>query len=168
MGWSDEAFRDADDVLGEGTDAMYVSGSLGREQFDKLIAHGGYPKLADYLHAAYPGTKFIAAGQKNYAVYSSNGPTGDISVTFSGRNAGLRRRRREQLPQPDGLQRPRVHHSTPRLRPLLRRRRVVALLRHGHDLAGLDVPARRQPLRARHATRRTSAATRGSPTPAWR
>ena len=87
MGWSDEAFRDADNVLGAGTDAMYVSGSLGREDFNKLITHGGYPKLADYLHAAYPGTKFIAAGQKNYAVFSSNGPTGDISVTFSGRNA---------------------------------------------------------------------------------
>jgi hypothetical protein len=86
MGWSDEAFRDADDVLGAGTDSMWVSGSLTREQFDALIAHGGYPKLADYLHAAHPGTKFIAAGQKNYAVYSSNGPTGDISVTFSGRN----------------------------------------------------------------------------------
>ena len=87
MGWSDEAFRDADDVLGGGTDAMYVSGSLTRDQFNALITHGGYPKLADYLHAAHPGTKFIAAGQKNYAVYSSNGPTGDISVTFSSRNA---------------------------------------------------------------------------------
>jgi hypothetical protein len=86
MGWSDEAYRDADNVLGGGADAMYVSGSLTRAQFDLLIAHGGYPKLADHLHAAHPGTKFIAAGQKNYAVYSSNGPTGDISVTFSGRN----------------------------------------------------------------------------------
>ena len=65
---------------------MWVSGSLTRDQFNSLIAHGGYPKLADYLHAAHPGTKFITVGQKNYAVYSSNGPTGDISVTFSSRN----------------------------------------------------------------------------------
>jgi hypothetical protein len=50
------------------------------------LRHGDYPKLADYLHAAHPGTKFISAGQKNYAVYSSNGPTGDIAVTFSSRN----------------------------------------------------------------------------------
>ena len=67
------------------TDEMYVTGSLGRDDFNELIAHAGYWKLADYLHAAHPGTKFIAAGQKNYAVYSSNGPTGDISVTFASR-----------------------------------------------------------------------------------
>jgi hypothetical protein len=65
---------------------MWISGSWTRDQFNTLIAHQGYRKLADYLHEKYPGTKFIAAGQKNYAVYSANGPTGDISVTFSGRN----------------------------------------------------------------------------------
>ena len=86
MGWADEAFRDSDDVLGAGKDSMWISGSLTRDQFNALIAHGGYWKLADYLHAAHPGTKFITAGQKNYAVYSANGPTGDISVTFSSRN----------------------------------------------------------------------------------
>jgi hypothetical protein len=86
MGWADEAFRDSDDVLGAGKDSMWITGSLTRDQFNALIAHGGYPKLADYLHAARPGTKFITAGQKNYAVFSANGPTGDISVTFSSRN----------------------------------------------------------------------------------
>jgi hypothetical protein len=87
MGWSDEVFRDAGNVLGAGTNSMWITGSLTRDQFNALIADGGYPKLADYLHAAHPGTKFIAAGQKDYAVWTSNGPTGDISVTFSGRNA---------------------------------------------------------------------------------
>src|SRR3954447_15882860 len=86
MGWADEAFRDTDNVLGVAPDSMWISGSLTRDQFNALIAHGGYPKIADYLHAAHPGTKFIAAGQKNYAVFTSNGPTGDISVTFSSRN----------------------------------------------------------------------------------
>jgi hypothetical protein len=86
MGWADEAFRDSDDVLGAGKDSMWITGSLTRDQFNSLIAHGAYPKLADYLHAAHPGTKFITAGEKNYAVYTSNGPTGDISVTFSSRN----------------------------------------------------------------------------------
>jgi hypothetical protein len=85
MGWSDEAFRDVDGVLGP-QNGMYISGSLGRDQFNALIAHGGYKKLPDYLHAARPGTKFIAVGQKNYAVYSSSNAAGDISVTFSGRN----------------------------------------------------------------------------------
>src|SRR5215210_3716860 len=84
MGWADEAFRDSDGVLGTKND-MYITGSLTRDDFNKLIAHGGYWKLADYLEDAHPDTKFIAAGQKNYAVYTSNGPTGDISVTFSSR-----------------------------------------------------------------------------------
>jgi hypothetical protein len=86
MGWADEVYRDTDNVLGVAPDSMWISGSLTRDQFNALIAHGNYPKLADYLHAAHPGTKFIAAGQKNYAVFTSNGPTGDISVTFSSRN----------------------------------------------------------------------------------
>jgi hypothetical protein len=85
MGWSDEAHRDVDGVLGPKND-MWISGSWSRQQFNDLIAHSGYPKLADYLHAAHPGTEFITAGQKNYAVYSANGPTGDIAVTLSSRN----------------------------------------------------------------------------------
>jgi hypothetical protein len=86
MGWSDEAHRDVDGVL-DPPNGMWISGSWTRDQFNTLIAHQGYRKLADYLHEKYPGTKFIAAGQKDYAVHSANGPTGDISVTFSGRNA---------------------------------------------------------------------------------
>ncbi len=86
MGWADEAYRDSYNVLGGGDDAMWISGSLSRTQFNSLISHAGYNKLADHLHAAYPGTKFITVGQKNYAVYSANGPTGDISVTLSSAN----------------------------------------------------------------------------------
>jgi len=86
MGWSDEAFRDADDVLGQGANSMWISGSLTRDQFNSLIAHGGYRKLPDYLHAARPGGKYIVVGEKNYAAFSSAGPTGDITVTFSSRN----------------------------------------------------------------------------------
>ena len=62
MGWADEAFRDSDNVLAGGTDAMWISGSLGRTQFNDLISHGGYAKLADHLKAAHPGTKFITVG----------------------------------------------------------------------------------------------------------
>jgi hypothetical protein len=88
MGWADEAFRDSDDVLGAGAGSMWISGSLTRDQFNALIAHGGYPKLPDYLHAAHPGTKYVVVGEKNYAAFSSSGPTGDITVTFSSRNFG--------------------------------------------------------------------------------
>jgi hypothetical protein len=62
MGWSDEAYRDVDNVLGAGAGAMWISGSLTRDQFNLLIAHGGYPKLPDYLHGAYPGSKYIVVG----------------------------------------------------------------------------------------------------------
>jgi predicted AlkP superfamily pyrophosphatase or phosphodiesterase len=86
MGWSDEAFRDSDDVLGAGANSMWISGSLTLDQFNRLIAHGGYRKLPDYLHAAHPGTKYIVVGEKNYAAFSSSGPSGDITVTFSSRN----------------------------------------------------------------------------------
>jgi hypothetical protein len=86
MGWSDEAHRDVEGVLGV-PNGMWISGSWTRDQFNTLIAHEGYRKLADYLHEKYPGTKMIMAGQKDYAVWSGNGPTGDISVAFSGRNA---------------------------------------------------------------------------------
>ena len=86
MGWSDEVYRDVDNVLGGGAGALWTSGSLTRDQFNALIAHGGYPKLPDYLHGAQPGSKYIVVGQKSYAAYSSSGPTGDITVTFSGRD----------------------------------------------------------------------------------
>ena len=55
MGWADEAYRDSDNVLGVAPDSMWISGSLTRDQFNLLIAHGNYPKLADYLHQEHPG-----------------------------------------------------------------------------------------------------------------
>jgi hypothetical protein len=86
LGWSDEVYRDADNVLGQGAGAYHVSGSMSREQFNSLIQKRGYPLLADYLHQKFPGTKFIAVAEKGYAVYSAAGPSADIIVTFSGRN----------------------------------------------------------------------------------
>ncbi|MGD9958951.1 alkaline phosphatase family protein [Nocardioides sp.] len=84
MGWADEWFRDTDGVLGT-PDTMYVSGSMSQPQFDSLVADKGYPKLADYLHAKYPGKIVASFGQKNYAMYAMS--TGaDIRVTFGGRS----------------------------------------------------------------------------------
>jgi hypothetical protein len=85
MGWADEWYRDADGVLGP-VDGRYVTGSMSQSEFDKLILHRGYPKLADYLHRAFPGTKVAAIGEKNYATYSMGGPGADSRITFSGRN----------------------------------------------------------------------------------
>ncbi len=85
MGWSDEWYRDTDNVLGAGADQMYVTGSMGGPQFDALITHGGYPKLADYLKARYPDRIVATVGQKNYAMYTMSGPRSDMRITFGGR-----------------------------------------------------------------------------------
>jgi predicted AlkP superfamily pyrophosphatase or phosphodiesterase len=84
MGWSDEWYRDVEGVLGP-ENARYVTGSMSQDQFDDLIEHAGYPKLADYLHAEYPGSTVATVGSKNYAVYTMSGPGSDIRLTFGGR-----------------------------------------------------------------------------------
>jgi hypothetical protein len=87
MGWVDEAYRDTENLFGRGTDAMHITGDLSLADFGTLISHEGYPKLADYLHAEFPGTKFIVVGEKSYAVESAVAPTGDIGVRMSGRSS---------------------------------------------------------------------------------
>lgn len=87
MGWTDEAYRDTLNLFGRGTDAMHITGDLSLADFNTLISHEGYPKLADYLHGAFPGTKFIVVGEKSYAVESAVAPTGDIGVRMSGRSS---------------------------------------------------------------------------------
>ena len=54
---------------------MWVTGDLTLDQFGTLVNHEGYPKLADYLHAKFPGTKFITVGEKSYAVESATAPS---------------------------------------------------------------------------------------------
>ena len=87
MGWVDEAWRDTTNLLGKGTDMMHLPRSWGLAEFDTVISAAGYPKLADYLHAARPGTSFIVVGEKSYAVDSAVQPSGDIAVRMSGRQA---------------------------------------------------------------------------------
>jgi hypothetical protein len=85
MGWSDEWYRDAAGVLGE-RGQMYVTGSLGQEEFDTLIRNRRYPKLANYLHRLDRGSTVATIGQKNYAVWTMSGPASDIRITFGGRD----------------------------------------------------------------------------------
>ena len=112
-------------------------------QFDTVIKAGGYPKLADYLHTAYPGKVVAAIGEKNYAVHTMGGPGADMRITFGGRTADC-----DDVPNeptdltwrgPAGVGVP-AYICEPGLRPLLRRRRPQPRLRHPHHLAGLDVP----------------------------
>ncbi len=87
MGWTDEAYRDHGNVFGKGADQMHITGDLSLSDFALIEKNNGvaYPKLADYLHAAYPGSEFITVGEKSYAVESATGASGDIAVRLSGR-----------------------------------------------------------------------------------
>ena len=89
MGWVDEAFRDSANVFGKGIDAMHITGDLSLADFGTLVTGEGYPKLADYLHTAYPGTKFITVGEKAYAVESATAASGDIGVRLSSRRSNV-------------------------------------------------------------------------------
>ena len=89
MGWTDEAYRDTDNLLGHGAGAMYITGDLNLSNFGTLVDNEGYPKLADYLHAAEPGAKFITVGEKSYAVESATASSGDIAVRLSDRQSNL-------------------------------------------------------------------------------
>ena len=89
MGWVDEAYRDSANLFGKGVDAMHITGDLSLTDFGTLVDHEGYPKLADYLHTAYPGTKFITVGEKSYAVESATASHGDIAVRLSSRRTDV-------------------------------------------------------------------------------
>ena len=87
-GWTDEYMRDVEDEIvpeeGQLTDNPYwLTGSLSREQMFSLQ---DYPKLADYLHAAQPGSTVATVSPKAYAAYGMSGPDSDIVVTFSSRD----------------------------------------------------------------------------------
>jgi len=86
MGWSDEWYRDSAGLLGA-VNGRYVTGSMSSTQFDTLINAAGYPKLADYLHAAFPGRTVATIGEKNYATYTMGGPASDMRITFGSRTA---------------------------------------------------------------------------------
>jgi Type I phosphodiesterase / nucleotide pyrophosphatase len=87
MGWVDEAYRDSANLFGKGVDAMHITGDLSLADFSTIVDSQGYPKLADYLHTAYPAKKFITVGEKSYAVESATASTGDIAVRLSGRSS---------------------------------------------------------------------------------
>jgi hypothetical protein len=91
MGWTDEAYRDHNNVFGKGADKMHITGDLSLSDFALIEKNHGvaYPKLAEYLHTKYPGTKFITVGEKSYAVESATGANGDIAVRLSSRRSNV-------------------------------------------------------------------------------
>ena len=92
MGWTDEVYRDANNLLGKGANTVHITGDLSMANFNTLIADKGYPKLANYLHTKTPGSKFIAVGEKSYAVESAAAGTDnatDIAVRLGSRKAAF-------------------------------------------------------------------------------
>ncbi len=80
MGWSDEAIRDVDGILGYGENAIVTVGDLGYADYVKLIEMQDYPKLGDYLHNKYPDKVVANVGQKGYQVESMAASSSDIWV----------------------------------------------------------------------------------------
>ena len=80
MGWADEAFRDVNNIMGYGEDAIVTSGDLGTADYVKLIDEWDYAKLGDYLHAKFPDTIVANVGQKGYQVESMAASSSDFWV----------------------------------------------------------------------------------------
>jgi hypothetical protein len=71
MGWSNEVYRDDANVLGT-PGAYHVTSSMSCTQFAALIDAGGYPKLQDYLDAAFGETSaFASISQKRTSACTS-------------------------------------------------------------------------------------------------
>lgn len=81
MGWTDEGYRDVDGVLGA-PGGFWITSNLGGTEIMALQDHAGYPKLADYLHTAKPGSKVYTISPKGYAGYAFGGSGSDSIVTF--------------------------------------------------------------------------------------
>ena len=90
MGWTDEYMRDVDGVLTDDSpepeNPYWLTGSLTSDQMFALQEHEGYPKLADYLHEAQPGSTVATVSPKAYAAWGMGGAGSDSIVTFSSRN----------------------------------------------------------------------------------
>jgi hypothetical protein len=72
MGWSNEVYRDTDDVLHGGAGAYHVTSSMSCNDFKLLIEHGEYPKLQDYLDAKFGETSsFASVTQKRTSACTS-------------------------------------------------------------------------------------------------
>ena len=80
MGWSDEAIRDTQNILGYGANAIVTVGDLGYADYLKLIQAMDYPKLGDYLHDKFPGTIVANVGEKGYQVESMAASSSDYWV----------------------------------------------------------------------------------------
>jgi arylsulfatase A-like enzyme len=87
MGWPDEIFRDGDNILGYGENALVGAGDLGYADYVKLIENMDYPKIGDYLHAKYPEKIVACVGIKPYQVESMAASSADYWVRIGSSKA---------------------------------------------------------------------------------
>ena len=82
MGWTNEGYRDVDNVLGGGEGAFYLTSNFGRTELNALQEHAGYPHLSDYLDDT---GRVFTVSPKSYAAYGLSGPGSDDTsvITFS-------------------------------------------------------------------------------------
>ena len=110
MGWSDEVYRDVDNVLGEGAGALWTTGSLDPRPVQPASRERRLSQAARLPARRLPGVQVHRGGPEGLRRL--------FLLRSDGRHHGhvlepqlrLRRRRREQLARPDGLERSRVHH----------------------------------------------------------
>ncbi len=82
MGWSNELYRDQDNVLLAGAGTYYVTSSMSCNDFDLLINHGNYPKLQDYLDSEFGETSsFASITQKRTSACTSGHVSGAADGT---------------------------------------------------------------------------------------
>ena len=82
MGWSNELYRDQDNVLLAGAGTYHVTSSMSCNDFDLLINHGNYPKLQDYLDSKFGETSsFASITQKRTSACTSGHVSGATDGT---------------------------------------------------------------------------------------
>jgi type I phosphodiesterase/nucleotide pyrophosphatase len=82
MGWSNELYRDQENVLGAGAGTYHVTSSMSCNDFDLLINHGNYPKLQDYLDSEFGETSsFASITQKRTSACTSGHVSGAADGT---------------------------------------------------------------------------------------
>ena len=177
MGWTDEAYRDHGNVLGKGADQMHITGDLSLSDFALIEKNNdGYPKLADYLHAAYPGTS-SSPWARSRTPWSRRPARAATSPCGCPDGEGVTR-------TPDGCRTCDPTPGTGMALPGRQERAGIYLRRHDPKLCGrffinadrnndygdqgrlpvVALPGGRQPVLPGHDPA-TSAATRGRPTP---
>ena len=83
MGWTDEVYRDTNDVLGPrpaptSPPNYYVTSSMSCAQFKLLIEAGQYPKIQDYLDAKFGETSPFASFTQKRTAACTSGHTSSV------------------------------------------------------------------------------------------